>query len=77
MICSRAQAFVGALLERLSGTKITPAFGALVKVAPSKPAKGTACATPGVASMSLVTRRVTSSVRSSDAPGGSWMTVIR
>ena len=34
-----------------SAEKMAPALGALVKVAPSKPAKGTACATPGVSRM--------------------------
>ena len=34
-------------------TKITPAFGALVNVAPSKPAKATACSMPGRLMMML------------------------
>jgi hypothetical protein len=49
----------------------------LVKVAPSKPAKGTAWATPSVSRMIFVAAATTASVRASDAPGGSWMTVIR
>ena len=60
-----------------SGEKIAPAFGALVKVAPSNPANGTACATPGVSRRILAARRTTASVRASEAPGGSWITVIR
>ena len=60
-----------------SGVKIAPALGALVKVAPSKPANGTACTTPGVSSAIAAARRTTASVRASEAPGGSWITVIR
>ena len=54
-----------------------PALGALVKVAPSSPANGTAWATPGVFSMMSATRRTTASVRASEAPGGRLMTVMR
>ena len=50
---------------------------ALVKVAPEKPAKATAFFTPGVSSMISVARRMTSSVRVSDAPSGVWMTTMR
>ena len=57
--------------------KIAPALDALVKVAPSNPANGTACCTPGVSRMISVALRTTSSVRASDEPGGSWSTVIR
>ena len=60
-----------------SGLKITAAFGALVKVAPSSPTIGTVWATPGVPSTSLLTRKATSSVRASEAPGGSWMMLMR
>ena len=60
-----------------SGLKITAEFGALVKVAPSRPTIGTVWATPGVSSTILLTRRVTSSVRASEAPGGSWMMLMR
>jgi hypothetical protein len=58
-------------------SKTAPEFGALVKVAPSKPANGTACTMPGVSSAILVTWRTTASVRASDEPGGSWITVMR
>ena len=64
----------GALLERLQRREDRAGIGALVKVAAAKPAKGTACATPGVASMMSTARRTTSSVRASEAPGGSWIT---
>ena len=59
-----------------SAAKIAAAFEALVKVAPEKPAKATAFFTPGVWSMISVARRVTSSVRESDAPSGVWMTTM-
>ena len=59
------------------GLKITAAFGALVKVAPSRPTMGTVWATPGVSRTILLTRRATSSVRASEAPGGSWMMLMR
>ena len=60
-----------------STRKIAPAFGALVKVAPEKPTMFTACATPGVLSAISTARCCTSSVRESEAPGGSWTTTIR
>ena len=58
-------------------TKIAPAFGALVKVAAEKPTRVKACATPGVSSAMSMARRITSSVRSSEAPGGSCAITIR
>jgi hypothetical protein len=58
------------------GEKIAPAFEALVNVAPSKPANGTAWATPSVARMISAACRTTASVRASEAPGGSWFSVI-
>ncbi len=61
----------------VNGEKIAPEFDALVKVAPSKPENATACDTPGVLSMMSIARRTTASVRASEAPGGSWITVIR
>ncbi len=64
-------------LNGSSGVNTTAAFGALVKVAPSSPTMGTACAMPGVSSTISVTLRATSSVRASEAPGGSWMMLIR
>ena len=54
-----------------STRKIAPAFGALVKVAPEKPTMFTACATPGIFSAMSTARRLTASVRASEAPGGS------
>jgi hypothetical protein len=47
-----------------------------VKVAPSNPANITASCVPSTRSSRCVTRRITSSVRSSDDPGGSWKTAI-
>ena len=60
-----------------SGVKMAPPLDALVKVAPSKPANGTAWITPGVPSAISVACRTTASVRASEDPGGSWITVIR
>ena len=60
-----------------SGTKITPALGALVKVAPSKPVNATEFCTPGRGRMISEARRITASVRASDAPGGNWNAAIR
>ena len=57
--------------------KMAPPLDALVKVAPSKPAKGTAWSMPSVSRMILVASRTTASVRDRDDPGGSWITVIR
>ncbi len=56
---------------------MAPALGALVKVAPSKPAKPAVWAVPSTESASLVTSRTTLSVRSMEEPGGSWIAVIR
>ena len=61
----------------LSVTKMTPEFGALVKVAPSKPAKVTALATPGRDSRISDALRTTRSVRSRLAPGGSVIAVMK
>lgn len=58
------------------GVKITPEFEALVKVAPLKPAKATASLTPGTSRIIADARWTTASVRSSEAPSGSWMTTI-
>ena len=60
-----------------SGTNIAAALGAVVKVAPSNPAKATVRACPGFFSAIACACRKTSSVRSSEEPGGSWMTPIR
>ena len=60
-----ADVLLFALLEGFSATKITPALGALVKVAPSKPAKATASRTPWRDVMMSPALRITASVRSS------------
>ena len=51
-----------------------PAFGAGVKVAPSKPAKDTVPSTAGFFSASTCTCRAIASVRSSEVPGGIRLT---
>ena len=58
-----------------SGTYAAALFGASVCDGPSKPASMTEPFTPGIGRMRATTLRITSSVRSSDEPGGSWMTV--
>jgi hypothetical protein len=58
-------------------TKITPEFGALVKVAPSKPANVTVWATPGRDFRISSALRMTASVRSRLEPGGSEMAVMK
>jgi len=60
-----------------SPTKIVPELGALVKVAPEKPTRFTACTTPGTCIASSETRRFTASVRSSAAPPGNCITATR
>jgi hypothetical protein len=59
------------LWNESSTRKAAPAFGALVKVAPEKPTMFTAPLTPGVFKAVSTMRRCTSSVRASEAPGGS------
>ena len=56
---------------------MTPVFGALVKVAPSKPTKATAASIPGRVSMISPALRTTSSVRLSVEPGGSWKAAMK
>ena len=56
---------------------MAPAFALLARVAPEKPANATAKLTPGVARMTSPARRTTASVRSSDAPSGSWIATMR
>ena len=56
---------------------MVPELDALVKVAPEKPTRFTACTTPGTCSASSETRRLTASVRSSAAPPGSCITAMR
>ena len=53
--------------------KMAATFAALVRVAPEKPTKVTACAIPGVSRAMREASRVTASVRSRLAPSGSWM----
>ena len=50
---------------------------ALVNVAASNPLKLAVCATPGIASRSLIARCTTASVRESDEPGGSCTMVMK
>ena len=58
--------------------KMAPAFDALVKVAPSKPGEGHGVRDAfGVQDDLASPRATTASVRDSEAPGGSWITVIR
>ena len=56
---------------------MAPLFGALVKVAPSKPANETVCAVPSTASARLPASATTLSVRPIEAPGGSWIAMMR
>ena len=58
-------------------TKMAPALGALVSVAPSRPAKPAVWAVPSTERASLVASRTTLSVRSIEAPGGSWIAVMK
>jgi len=60
-----------------STRKIAPEFGALVKVAPEKPTMFTAPSTPGVCRARSTARRLTASVRASEAPGGNCTMVMR
>jgi len=60
----------------LSAAKIAPAFAEFVRVAPEKPEKATVWAIPGVSSRIFTACCTTASVRSSDAPSGSWMAVM-
>ena len=59
-----------------SAAKIAPALVELVRVAPEKPENATVRATPGVSSRIFPARCTTASVRSSEAPSGSWIAVI-
>jgi hypothetical protein len=58
-------------------TKMAPPLGVVARVAPEKPANATAYLMPGVARMISLAWRTTASVRSSEAPSGSWMATIR
>ena len=72
--------FAGSLARAANGSStrnMVPEFGALVKVAPEKPTKFTARATPGTVLAISVIRRLTASVRPSAAPPGSCATTIR
>ena len=60
-----------------SVTKMAPAFGAVVNVAPENPTMFTAWATPGTPSAMSAALRLTASVRPSEAPGGSCVTMIK
>ena len=54
-----------------------PSFGAAEKPAIDRPGNATASMIPGVCSAMSLMRRITASVRSSDAPAGSWAMPIR
>ena len=58
-------------------TKMTPALGALVNVAPSKPANVTAWATPGRDSRISTPCGRRASVRSRLEPGGNVIAVMK
>jgi len=60
-----------------SGTNIAAEFGAVVKVAPSKPAKATVARAPGFFSAIACACRRISSVRWSEVPGGICITPMR
>ena len=57
--------------------KMTPEFGALVNVAPSKPANVTVWATPGRDCNISTALRTTASVRSRLEPGGKVIAVMK
>ena len=60
-----------------SVTKTEPKFGGKVPVSASKPPKRFMPITPGVSIRMRSTSRATSSVRSSEAPSGSWKLVMK
>ena len=60
-----------------SGKKMSPALELCVNPLTDMPANSTACATPGCLSAISAMRRVTASVRSSEAAGGSCATATR
>ena len=61
----------------LSPAKTMPELELLVKPLIERPGKPIALCTPGCFSMMSLMRRITSSVRSSVAPSGSWAKPIR
>ena len=56
---------------------MAPALGALVKEEPEKPTILMTWPTPGWSSAMSATRRITASVRESEAPGGNCAAMIR
>ena len=60
----------------LKMTKMAPALEAALKEAPEKPAIPTVWATPGTARAAPAALCTTASVRSSEAPSGSWIAMI-
>ena len=56
---------------------ITAEFDAVEKLAPSRPANPAVWSTPGAFSAMSITCRIALSVRSSEEPGGNWMTPMR
>ena len=65
------------LLASSSGKKMSPALELAVKPLTDMPANATAWATPGCLRPNSAIRRVTASVRSRDAAGGSCATATR
>ena len=57
--------------------KMIPSFGAAEKPAIDRPGKATESMMPGIFSAMSLMRRITASVRSSEAPAGSWAMPIR
>ncbi len=57
--------------------KMMPSFGAAENPAIDRPGNATASTMPGVFKAMSLMRRITASVRSSDAPAGSWAMPIR
>ena len=76
-----ARAVAASCFERSSNgfrrTKMVAALEPNEKLEPSRPAKAMAPFTPSVLRMMSVARVITASVRSSEAPAGSWITPIR
>jgi hypothetical protein len=63
--------------QGLSGKNIVPWLGAFAPTRTLSPEIPMQCATPSISSPSLMTRAIRASVRSSEAPSGSWTAQIR
>ena len=66
-----------AVIERLHGHEDRAGVGRIGEGGAVEAGEGHRVSTPSVSRMILVALRTTASVRSSDAPGGSWITVMR